>query len=139
MNIPKELQELRSGVDTLMAQYKEKKENLVKARQVVAQPLTNTDPQVSEPEPNEDNPIEDLRNDLEDLIYQLVGSVHQRCGYMENSMYNYMDTHAKGHLPPIQGADKMQTALKVLNLDGDYQVNKPCISAAKDKYGFQIQ
>ena len=47
--------------------------------------------------------------------------------YIENTFYQHVQN---GHLPPINGADKMSNALKVLGIAGDYDVQKPVIYAS---------
>ena len=39
--------------------------------------------------------------------------------------------HSEGHLPPINGAEKMEAALDALGISGDYQIQKPVIYASQ--------
>jgi hypothetical protein len=48
--------------------------------------------------------------------------------YIENAFYKHV---SQGHLPPINGAEKMQKALDALGIGSDYEVQKPIIYAAK--------
>lgn len=125
MNIPKELQELRANVDSLLKQYKE----------IKAQPISSIDPN-AEP----DDTTEDPRlAQLEDLIFNLVGYVHQRVTNLENAFYDYGYTHQQGHFPAVKSPSQMEAALKTLGLDKDYIVAKPTISVANKVYGFEIK
>lgn len=47
--------------------------------------------------------------------------------YIENALYKHVSS---GHLPPINGADKLQKALEVLGISGDYEVRKPVVFAS---------
>lgn len=121
MTIPKELQELRSNVETLTKKYKE----------IKAMPM-----------PEDDDKMEEMMDkrmrETEDMMFRLVGYVHERISYLEDGFYSYADVHGKGHLPAIMGAGKMEKCLKTMGLDEDYQVMKPMIAAASEKYGFEL-
>ncbi len=73
------------------------------------------------------------RQEVYNLIDSVYRSVYQETKYLAESidkLYSAFYNHAgEGHLPKIQGADKMQKILEKLNLDGDYQVFKPFIMA----------
>ncbi len=114
-NIPKELQELRANVETLTKKYQE----------IKAMP----------PEGSDHN---DKMRDMEDMIFRIAGYIHDRISYLENDFYDYQWNHSKGHFPPVKGAAKMTECLKTLGLDKDYEVYKPMIAAASDKYGFEV-
>ena len=117
MNIPKELQELRANVEELVKKYKEIKGS------------------PDEMGPNHD----DKMKDMEDMMFRMISYVHSRISYLENDIYGYMGSHQKGHLPPILGAGKMEDCLKTMGLSDDYQVYKPMIAAASEKYGLEIK
>lgn len=121
MNIPKELQVLRANVDELVKKYKETK----------AQPITTSD----NSQPNNSQQIQDL----EDMLFRMVGFLHQRISGLEDGFYNYTWDHSVGHIPKIVGASKMEACLKTLGLEGDYQVRKPMIAAASTQYGFDLK
>lgn len=121
-NLPKELQEIRANVDVLVQKYKK-----IKADMPVS------------PDSCGDDTHDQMMRDMQDTMYQMLSYVHQRISNAEDTFYNYTSDHQLGHLPSIKGAEKMQTALKVLKLDGDYEVYKPMIAAASEKYGFDIK
>ena len=159
MNIPKELQELRAEVETLIKKYKE-----VRGLQLTKLPsprpfrpskppngsldkLSSSPPfkssvapgDVTQVDPNEPDEDDQRFQELEDLLFQLVSNVHRRINGMEDSFYNYTYDHGRGHLPKILGSEKMSACLKTLGLDGDYEVWKPMITAASTQYGFEIK
>ncbi len=51
--------------------------------------------------------------------------------YIENAFYQHV---SNGHLPAINGAEKMEKALTALGIGGDYEVKKPVVYA-NTKYG----
>jgi len=58
----------------------------------------------------------------QEMQYQM-NWVWAELDYLAQSLYN----HQKGHLPPINGAEKMQKALDVLGIGSDYEVQKPIV------------
>ena len=54
--------------------------------------------------------------------------LNQRISDLWQQLFAHIDN---GHLPPIEGADKMKKALKVLGLDGDYQVQPKVIYSSE--------
>lgn len=113
-NVPKELLELRANVENLTKKYKE----------VKAMP---------------DSGEHDKMSELEDMMFRSISYIHDRISYVENSFYDYQWSHSKGHLPGIPGAEKMESALKVLGLGGDYEVWKPMITSASEKFGIVLE
>lgn len=59
---------------------------------------------------------------LKEVQYQM-NWVYSELEYLEERFYN----HKKGHLPPINGAEKMQNALDALGIGQDYEVRKPVV------------
>lgn len=62
--------------------------------------------------------------EVQDMMYQICRNIYS---YIDNSIsyiYRWQDEHQRGHLPPINGPEKLQNAIDVLGLDGDYEVNK---------------
>ncbi len=123
MTIPKELQELRASITTLTDKYK----------QIKAAKEVKADGMEMEKEG------ECRCDELEDIMFQLIGYVHNRISYLEDGFYTYAYEHQKGHLPAIMGAGKMEECLKTMGLEKDYQVMKPMIAAASEKYGFKLK
>lgn len=61
-----------------------------------------------------------------------VEYLEMRLGYLRDSLDYFRETfyeHLQGHLPKITGAGQLTKALKVLGLDGDYEVQKKTIYA----------
>lgn len=73
----------------------------------------------------------------DDYLYSMCDYLYRYITSVDNSLWSYITSHQKGHLPPINGADKMSGALKALKIDGDYDVYKPTIYANK-KGGIQV-
>lgn len=114
MNIPKELQELRANIEDLRSKYQE-----VKAM------------------PGEmDN---DKMKMMEEDMMRMMNYTHSRITYLEDAFYKYQWDHSKGHLPQVNSPSQMEHCLDILGLGGDYQVHKPMISMASEKYGFEVK
>jgi len=64
------------------------------------------------------------------LVHSHINSnaeyIHDRINRLQQALYSHTE---KGHLPPIEGAGRMQKALKAVGLDDDYQVQKKTIYA----------
>lgn len=76
----------------------------------------------------------------DEYLYWMTEYLYSYISQVEQFMYHYVSYHSDGHLPPIQGADKMETALNKLGIGGDYEVRKPVIYASQtetktDKFG----
>jgi hypothetical protein len=69
-----------------------------------------------------------------EMQYQL-NWVWAEIDWIENAFYKHV---SQGHLPPINGAEKMQKALDTLGLGGDYQVQKPVVYAST-KRGVELE
>lgn len=78
-------------------------------------------------------------DNVANMLFQAINYTHQRINNTEDGFYKYTDDHSQGHLPSIKGAEKMQNALKVLNIDGDYDVVKPKITSANSQFGFDVK
>lgn len=61
-----------------------------------------------------------------DYVDSQVRYIYQELSYMREALYGHI---SNGHLPPIEGAERLSKALKVLGLDGDYEVKKQVIYA----------
>jgi hypothetical protein len=74
---------------------------------------------------------------MEDLS-RLANFLFQEMQYQMNWLWAEIDWIANrlykhesnGHLPPINGAEKMKKAIDVLGIGGDYEVQKPVIYAS---------
>jgi len=84
---------------------------------------------------------EDDGPDMEDCmaainsLYSYVSSVQSYAYKVEDQLFKMMYQHNEGHLPPIIGAEKLNKALKVLGMDGDYKVQPKTIYASETKKG----
>lgn len=63
---------------------------------------------------------------LQEVQYQ-TNWLYARIAGLENEFYGHV---YNGHLPPIQGPEKMAKAISVLGLDGDYEVKKRQVYAS---------
>jgi Mg2+ and Co2+ transporter CorA len=82
----------------------------------------------------EPDDTEDKLSEMSDMMYKMVEGIYRYVSEIESSMWNYQYNHANGHIPPIVGAEKMNKALKVLGLDGDYEASPKVIMASKGNY-----
>lgn len=86
---------------------------------------------VEQPQYMEYDEVMDCMSELASYFYQemqyQMNWIWAEIDYIENAFYQHVSS---GHLPPINGADKMTKALDVLGLSGDYQVQKPIIYAS---------
>lgn len=70
--------------------------------------------------------------DLYDYMDRRISNIVQMIYALEDD-FSMHKSPAKGHLPPIMGADKMNKALKALGLDGDFECQKRIIYASSPK------
>lgn len=97
--------------------------------------------QISSPGQDPNASPEDWRDkhrQLVDFLGNVVGTLHNRISSLADNMYagdeylhKRMDDHMKGHIPPIEGAGKMNKALKALGMDEDYACMKKTVYANK--------
>lgn len=81
-----------------------------------------------------DKPL--TREEMYSVIDSMYRAMYGESKYLAESidrLYNVIAAHMEGHLPKIQGAEKMQKALEALSLDGDYQVMKPVVFASDNR------
>jgi len=64
-----------------------------------------------------------------DISYSLQ-SLQRQIDWISQDFYKHSN---EGHLPPIEGAEKMQNAMTKLGIDGDYEVRKPVIYASNGR------
>lgn len=69
----------------------------------------------------------------DEYLYSLVNYLFSYIESLEMAFSKYSYRHAEGHLPPILGAEKMQTALNKLGVGEDYEIRKPVIYASTIK------
>lgn len=50
---------------------------------------------------------------------------------LENAFYNHI---TRGHLPPIEGPEKMEKAIEALGISGDYKVEKRVVWASEMEF-----
>jgi len=72
--------------------------------------------------------------EMEDMIYQYMRNVYNYVDSSLSYIWKWQDEHTKNHLPPILGAEKLQNALKILEIDKDYVVQPKTIFASNLKY-----
>lgn len=70
-----------------------------------------------------------------DSCYSMVSNLKQYIYSIEDSFYKRMDDHLAGHLPKINGAEKMQNALETLGISEDYDIQKPTIYVRASRQG----
>lgn len=70
-----------------------------------------------------------------DACYLMVQNLRQYIYSVEDNFYRTMDNHTQGHLPKINGAEKMQNALETLGISEDYEVAKPTIYVRASRQG----
>lgn len=67
-----------------------------------------------------------------DALASYIDRVYSYASRVEDALYNHANSST--HIPPIQGAGKMQKALKALGIEDDYDIQKRTIFASKDGY-----
>lgn len=82
-----------------------------------------------------DNPNQEIYYKCMDTCYQMVSSLRQYVYSIEDNFYKTMDNHNQGHLPKINGAEKMQNALETLGISEDYDLQKPVIYVRASRQG----
>lgn len=72
--------------------------------------------------------------DFQDVMSRYAQYFFQEMQYQFNwvwaeidNLYSAFYDHKKGHLPPINGAEKMEKALTALGIAEDYEVMKPIV------------
>ena len=69
-------------------------------------------------------------NSLANYVFNATDNLRSQIYRLEENMYKH---EYEGHLPKIIGAEKMNNALEVLGLDGDYKA-EPRVIYASNKY-----
>jgi len=76
------------------------------------------------------------REELESVLSRVIHSMHEEMNWQSRRLNSRMEwlegqfyKHEDGHLPKIEGAGKMEKALKALGLEDDYRVEKRVIFA----------
>jgi len=111
-NIKKELETLKTSIASADTKYKEIKAN-----------------------PAEITNLDEVRSCLDSMNYKfsyLVDEINYIYKYTQRLEELFYQHITNGHIPPISGPEKMSKAIKVLGLDGDYEVNKKQIWASKN-------
>lgn len=65
----------------------------------------------------------------------MVNNLRQYVYRVEDAMYSKFSDHSIGHLPPINGAGKMEKALEKLGIAEDYNISKPTIWVSASRNG----
>lgn len=73
--------------------------------------------------------------EIEDRLYSMCQNIYRYIDSSISYIYQWQDRHSSGHLPPIQGAEKLQNALKTLGISEDYEVNKRQLWASVNSQG----
>jgi hypothetical protein len=102
---------------------------IVKLEKLVA----NDPSQIDKADPATNSQIQSCMS----AIYSVANNLHNRIDNMCASMWNYQDSHASGHLPPIKGAGAMNKALASLGLDKDFVAQKKTVYASKDLFAIK--
>lgn len=88
-----------------------------------------------------DMPAEDKMSEMASYVQDLnlaMNSLVSDMNYLFGFMDHYTSSHAKGHLPPVQGAGNMKKALKALGMEQDYSVQSPVIYANEGSHKVAI-
>lgn len=84
-------------------------------------------------------PMTDANNEIYwkciDSCYSIIDGLRKYVYNLEDHLYKTISDHNAGHLPKILGAEKMQNALEVLGIDGDYELEKPTIYVRANQGG----
>lgn len=76
--------------------------------------------------------MEEINSRISEMFHytiSLVDDVYRNVAMFEDEMFSYINKHRQGHLPPIEGAGKMQKALETLGISDDYEIEKKSIYA----------
>lgn len=79
--------------------------------------------------------MEEKMQGMMDAMSRIYVNLSDRISYLSDRFSQYAYDHNKGHLPPIKSASTMAKALKALGMEGDYEINKPWVSVAKNSKG----
>lgn len=74
--------------------------------------------------------------DLHHLASYIVRELQYQTNWLWAELDYLSDTfykHKQGHIPPINGAEKMKKALSTLGIAEDYEIIKPVIFASKNE------
>jgi len=77
---------------------------------------------------------EDENAYLFDYLFQSISYMREYMYQLEDQLWQH-SSPSNGHLPKIKGAGKMESALKTLGLNDDYDVQKPTIYASASRSG----
>ena len=84
---------------------------------------------------NEGPDMEEKMQRMMDAMSRIYVNLSDRISYLADGFFQYTYDHNKGHIPPIKSATTMTKALKALGMEGDYEINKPWVSVAKNSKG----
>lgn len=87
--------------------------------------IPNMEPVEKETETEEDDSMEDLKESLDELKSEIQ--------YLKTWIKDVGEEiywHKKGHLPKVPSATQMQRILEILELDSDFEIEKPKIDPA---------
>lgn len=93
------------------------------------QTMASLDDKFKQLKGNGDSMSPEMSNQIWDICYSMVSNLRQYVYAVEDSFYE----HKKNHIPPIIGAERMNNALEVLGLAGDYKA-EPRTIFANSKY-----
>lgn len=74
--------------------------------------------------------------DVANYFYRLIGEVKSYLFRLEQELYTH---ESDGHIPKIQGAQKMNHVLEVLDLNEDYQAMPKIVYASKNNYVIEAE
>ena len=127
-------------IKSAKASFSELKDKISEVRQSYIKnkyPNLSEAKKISKADGMEGEDSEDSCPPKDDYLYWFTEYIYKYASSVESNLWSYIDNHHAGHLPKINGADKMQKALKALGLEGDYEVVKPAVyvSASKTRRG----
>ncbi len=79
-------------------------------------------------------PADDLYCKIMDNLYYSLQGIRDYIYRIEDNFYNHTST-SNGHLPQIRGAEKYENALKILEINKDFEVKKPVIYVQANRQG----
>ena len=75
-----------------------------------------------------------------DMVYRMADSLYSYISMVDQSSFEWAQTHQKGHLPNAKTPSQLEKAIKVLGMGEDYEVQKTKISVAgKNNYILEVE
>ena len=77
--------------------------------------------------------MDSMQSDV-DYLYRYLSNIQQYIYQVEGAFYSWASDHQTNHVPKLN-ASAMEKFLKVVGMDGDFQVQKPQIYMSATKHG----